>query len=75
MGERFLHVQLNRNSGSALFAVWWFFFRADYRKKLAFNVRCLAFRHPDNAKEKFIELMFELANNGQRENRIYTLAV
>jgi len=45
------------------------------RKKLAFNVRCLAFRHPDNAKEKFIELMFELANNGQRENRIYTLAV
>lgn len=58
----------------ALAAAFWFVFSANYRKKIAFNVNCSAFRHPNSANEKLIELIFELENKGQRENHCYTLA-
>jgi hypothetical protein len=57
-----------------LAAGWWFVFTVNYRKKIAFNVKCSAFRDPNRSDQKFVELMFELENKGQRENRCYTLA-
>jgi hypothetical protein len=43
-------------------------------EKISFNVECSAFCDPSSPAEKFVELKFELANKGQRENRCYTLA-
>jgi hypothetical protein len=59
---------------AALLAAWWFLFTANYRRKIEFRVHCSPFRHPNNANETLIELVFELENKGQREDHCYTLA-